>query len=62
VVGELSGTQRRGAGSTTQALVAASYSVSPGLTVDFGVSKGLNAASGGWSVFSGATFLAARLF
>jgi hypothetical protein len=62
VVGELSGTQRGGAGRTSQALMAASYSVSPGLTVDAGVSKGLSAASGGWSVFTGLTFLAARLF
>ena len=62
VGGELSGTQRRGAGNTSQALVASSYSISPSLVVDIGVSKGLNAASGGWSVFAGATFLAARLF
>jgi hypothetical protein len=62
VVGELSGTHQGGVGSTSQALVAASYSVSPALTLDFGVSKGLSTASGGWSVFSGATFLAARLF
>lgn len=61
-VGELSGTQRGGAGRTSQALVATSYSVSPGLVVDAGVSKGLNTASGGWSVFTGLTFLAARLF
>jgi hypothetical protein len=62
IVGELSGTHRRGVASTAQALVATSYSVTPALTVDFGVSKGLNAASGGWSVFTGATFLAAHLF
>jgi len=62
VVGELSGTQRGGAGRTSQALVAASYSVSPAWVVDAGVSKGLNAASGGWSVFTGMTFLAARVF
>lgn len=62
VVGELSGTQRSGVGRTSQALVATSYSISPALVVDAGVSKGLNAASGGWSVFTGLTFLAARLF
>ena len=61
-VGELSGTQRGGAGRTSQALVATSYSVSPALVVDAGVSKGLSAASGGWSVFTGLTFLAARVF
>lgn len=62
VVAELSGTQRGGAGRTAQALVATSYSVSPALAVDLGVSKGLGAASGGWSVFTGVTFLAARVF
>jgi len=59
---ELSGTRRGGADSTSQALVSTSYSISPAAVVDFGVSKGLNSASGGWSVFSGITFLAARLF
>lgn len=64
IAGELSGTHRTGSGSgsTSQALVAASCSVSPAITLDLGVSKGLNAASGAWSVFSGVTFLAARLF
>lgn len=62
IVGELSGTHQAGNGSTSQALVAASCSVSPAITLDLGVSKGLTAASGAWSVFSGVTFLAARLF
>lgn len=60
VVGELSGTRQ--SASTSQALIATSYSVSPSMTFDLGVSKGLNTASGGWSVFSGVTFLAAHLF
>jgi hypothetical protein len=59
---ELSGTQRGGAGRTAQALASTSYALSPAAVIDFGVSKGLNTASGGWSVFSGITFLAARLF
>lgn len=62
VVGELSGTQRGGAGRTSQALVATTYTMTPALALDLGVSKGLSAASGGWSVFTGLTFLAARLF
>jgi hypothetical protein len=62
VVGEMSGTHQTGNGSTSQGLVAASYSVSPAVTLDLGVSKGLSAASGKWSVFTGATFLAAHLF
>ena len=62
MVGEFSGTHQGGNASTTQALVAASYSVSKRVTLDIGVSKGLNAASGSWSMFSGVTFLAAHLF
>lgn len=62
IVGELSGTRQSANASTSQALVATSYSVSPSMTFDFGVSKGLSAASGGWSVFSGVTFVAAHLF
>ena len=58
---ELSGTQT-GAIRTAQALVASSYLVSRAASLDFGLSKGLSGASGGWSVFSGITFLAARLF
>lgn len=62
VSGEISGTRRGGSTSTSQAVVAASYVLSREVTLDFGMSKGLNAASGGWSAFSGLTFLAARLF
>ena len=62
VVGELSGTQQGGNARTSQALVAASYAISHAVTVDIGASKGLSAASGGWSVFSGLTFLAMQLF
>ena len=59
---ELSGTAQRGLPGTRQALVAASFSVQRGLTLDCGLSKGLNHASGGWSAFCGATLLAWRLF
>ena len=62
MVGEFSGTRQAGNARTAQALVAASYSPSRLVTLDIGVSRGLNAASGGWSVFSGLTFLAAQLF
>ena len=61
-VGELSGTQQGGNAKTAQALVAASYALSRAVTLDIGVSRGLSTASGGWSVFSGITFLAAHLF
>jgi len=62
VVGELSGTQQTGMARTSQGLVAASYALSRAVTLDIGVSRGLSTASGGWSVFSGITFLAAHLF
>ncbi|MDE2395492.1 MAG: transporter [Burkholderiales bacterium] len=62
VSAELSGTQQRGAASTSQALLAASWSPSPAQTLDIGFSKGLSAASGGWSFFFGTTFLLAHLF
>jgi hypothetical protein len=62
VVGEFSGTLQTGNGNTAQALVAASYALARAATVDIGVSRGLSTVSGGWSVFSGITFLAARLF
>lgn len=60
--GELSGTHRRGAGSTSQVLVATSYSASPQLVFDAGVARGLTSASGNWTFMAGLTFLAARLF
>ncbi len=62
VVGELSGTHQTANPRTAQALLATSYALTRSVTLDIGVSKGLNAASSGWSVFSGLTFLAARLF
>lgn len=62
VGGELAGTRQGGNASTAQALFAASYAVSRKLSLDVGVSKGLNAASGAWSAFAGLTFLAARVF
>jgi hypothetical protein len=62
IVGEVSGTQQSGNARTAQALVAASYAFSRAVTLDIGVSRGLTTASGGWSVFSGITFLAAHLF
>ena len=47
VSAELSGTQLAGASRTAQALVASSYLVSRAASLDFGLSKGLTAASGG---------------
>lgn len=62
VVAELSGTHQAGKASTSQALFAASFSPSHPQTFDIGFSKGLTAASGGWSFFFGATFLLVQLF
>jgi hypothetical protein len=62
VVGEFSGIQQNGNARTSQALVAASYAFSRAVTLDIGVSRGLSTPSGGWSVFSGITLLAAHLF
>jgi len=61
VTGELSGTSQRGASRTRQWLLAGTYAASRSLALDFGSSKGLNAASGSWSFFAGATFLAFRV-
>jgi hypothetical protein len=62
VTGELSGTRQRGTDNTSQLLVAASYALSRRIALDAGASKGLNRASGDWSVFTGVTFLAWRIF
>jgi len=62
VTGELSGTRQRGADSTAQALLAASYALSRRVALDVGASKGLNRASGDWAVFTGITFLGFQLF
>jgi hypothetical protein len=50
---ELSGTRRSGVASTAQLLLATAYSPSKRLTFDFGVARGLNAASPDWSLFGG---------
>ena len=50
---ELSGTHRNGADNTAQLLLAAAYSPSKRVTIDFGVAHGLNAASPDWSLFGG---------
>ncbi|USX25286.1 transporter [Oxalobacteraceae bacterium OTU3CINTB1] len=53
VTTELSGTHRRGQGNTAQLLVAATYSPTKRLTIDWGVARGLTPASPDWSLFSG---------
>jgi hypothetical protein len=62
VVGEISGTHRRGADSTSQLLLAASYNVSKRLVLDAGAARSLRAGAPTWSAFTGFTWLAARIF
>lgn len=59
---EVSGTRRRGEGSARQLLVAATYESSKALVWDFGVSRGLTAATPDWSAFAGLTWVAFKLF
>lgn len=62
VVGELSGTHQRGVDGSAQALFAASYNVSKALTLDAGIARSIRSGVNDWSVFSGFTWRAARLF
>jgi hypothetical protein len=62
LVGELSGTQQHGADHTAQVLAAASYNVSPSLTLDAGLSRSIRSGAPTWSVFTGLTVLMARVF
>ncbi|RFP09237.1 transporter [Duganella sp. BJB488] len=59
---EVSGTRRSGQANTAQLLVAAAYSPTKRLTIDFGVAKGLNPASQDWSLFSGVVLPLAKLW
>ena len=62
VVGELSGTRRQGADSSSLLLVAASYNVSKRLILDAGAARSLRGGAPSWSAFTGFTWLAARIF
>jgi hypothetical protein len=62
VTTEVSGTRRSGQGNTAQLLLAATYSPTKRLTIDWGVSKGLNSASTDWSLFSGVVLPLAKLW
>ena len=59
---ELAGTRRDGVALATQALVALAFSPTKRLTLDFGVIKGLRAASHDWSVFGGVVIPVAHLW
>ena len=62
LVGELSGTQQGGTDRTAQVLAAASYNISPSLTLDAGLSRSIRSEVPTWSVFTGLTVLMGRMF
>ena len=62
VVAELSGTRRRGVDHSAQALGAVSYNLSKSLTLDAGLARSIRSGPANWSVFTGFTMLAGRLF
>jgi hypothetical protein len=57
VVGEFSGTHQSGVKRTAQGLVAASITPAHKISWDFGVARGLTAATPSWSLFAGVTVL-----
>lgn len=59
---ELSGTHRNGQANTAQFLLAATYSPTKRLTIDWGVARGLTSASPDWSLFSGIVLPLAKLW
>jgi hypothetical protein len=59
---ELSASHRRGEEGMRQLLVGTSYSVLRRLVLDAGAARSLRGGTPAWSVFTGFTWLAARLF
>ena len=62
VVGELSGTRRRGVGATAQVLGGFTYAIRRSVVVDFGAARGLNRATPTWQAFAGVTLVVDRVF
>ena len=62
IVGEWSGTRQRGAGHSSQGLVAVSFAASRRLVLDVGAARSLRSGPSAWSAFAGFTWTAARLF
>lgn len=58
---ELAGTRQRGVESGAQLLGAVSYNVSPVLTLDAGAARSIRSGQRDWSIFTGFTWLAAKL-
>ena len=59
---EPSGFHQNGQATTTQILTALAYSPNKNMTIDFGVSKGLNKLSHGYSLFAGVVLPIAKLW
>ena len=59
---ELFGTRRKGEGSTSQLLLSTSYASTRSTVWDIGFIRGLSSESPDWTVFTGVTFVAFRLF
>ncbi|MBC7501929.1 MAG: transporter [Herminiimonas sp.] len=59
---EVSGTHRSGVPNARQFLLAATFSPTKRMTIDFGVIKGLTQASQDWSFFSGIVLPIAKLW
>jgi hypothetical protein len=62
VIGEPSGSHQNGKHSSTQILTALTYSPSKKLTIDFGIAKGLNKTSQGYTLFAGLVIPVAKLW
>lgn len=61
-IAESSGSHQNGQPSNTQILTALAYSPNKNLTIDFGVAKGLNKSSHGYSLFAGMVIPVAKLW
>ena len=59
---ELSGTHRQRVANGAQMLLAAAYSPSKRMTIDFGMAHGLGNSSSAWSIFSGVVLPVAKLW
>jgi len=62
VFGELSGTRNTGSAHTQQYMLGGTYNMSKRVVLDFGMARGLTAATPDWSAFFGISLLAARLW
>ena len=62
VIAEPSGSHQNGKPTSTQVLMALAYSPNKKLTIDFGVSKGLNKTSQGYAIFAGLVMPIAQLW